>query len=74
MLVTYNEIKYSMPVLAGAALEVADVGFEVDFELEVTSVVDGFTDVVGVLVDDVLVEEVAGIHWPKIVSGEVYGP
>jgi len=74
MLVTYNEIKYSMPVLAGAALEVADVGFEVDFELEVTSVVDGFTDVVGVLVDDVLVEEVAGIHWPKIVSREVYGP
>ena len=50
MFVTYNEIKYSMPVLAGAALEVAVVGFEVDFvEVAVTSVVDGFADVVEVL-------------------------
>jgi hypothetical protein len=50
MVVTYNEIKYSIPVLAGAVLEVAVVGFEVDFvEVEVTSVVDGFADVVEVL-------------------------
>jgi hypothetical protein len=45
MVVTYNEIKYSIPVLAGAVLEVAVVGFEV----EVASVVDGFADVVEVL-------------------------
>ena len=50
MVVTYNEIKYSIPVLAGAVLEVAVVGFEVDFvEVEVASVVDGFADVVEVL-------------------------
>ena len=81
--VTYNEIKYSIPVLAGALLEVADVGFEVDFvEVEVTSVVDGFAVLVEVLVDEALVGEVVddeavlelvvdvstGRHWPAIVS------
>lgn len=74
MAVTYNEIKYSMPVLTGAVLEVADVGFEVGFvEVEVTSVVDGFTKVVEVLDDEVLDGEVVaelvvdvstGRHWP----------
>lgn len=79
MAVTYNEIKYSMPVLAGALLEVADVGFEVGFvEVEVTSVVDGFAEVVEVLDDEVLDSEVldgevvaelvvdvwTGRHWP----------
>jgi hypothetical protein len=79
MAVTYNEIKYSMPVLTGAVLEAAVVGFEVGFvEVEVTSVVDDFTEVVEVLDDevldnDVLDEEVAvelvvdvstGRHWP----------
>ena len=40
-------------------LEVADVDFEVDFdEVEVTSVVDGFTVLVEVLVDEALVGEV----------------
>jgi len=56
MLVTYNEIKYSIPVLAGAVLEVAVVGLEVDFvEAEVTSVVDDFAGVAEVLdVEEVL--------------------
>ena len=59
--VTYNEIKYSIPVLAGALLEVADVGFEVDFdEVEVTSVVDGFDEAVEVL-DTVEVLEVVEV-------------
>ena len=77
--VTYNEIKYSIPVLAGALLEVADVGFEVDFvEVEVTSVVDGFDEavevleVVEVLDDEAVLELVVdvstGRHWPAIVS------
>lgn len=59
MFVTYNEIKYSMPVLAGALLEVAVVVFEVGFvEVEVTSVVDGFAEVVEVLeVAEVLDDE-----------------
>lgn len=58
---TYNEIKYSIPVLAGALLEVADVGFEVDFvEVEVTSVVDGFDEAVEVL-DTVEVLEVVEV-------------
>ena len=59
--VTYNEIKYSIPVLAGALLEVADVDFEVDFdEVEVTSVVDGFDEAVEVL-DTVEVLEVVEV-------------
>ena len=79
--VTYNEIKYSIPVLAGAVLEVAVVGFEVGFvDVEVTSVVDGFTGVVEVLDDEglddgavvelVVVDVPTGRHWPAIVSGE----
>ena len=56
-----------MPVLAGALLEVAVVVFEVGFvEVEVTSVVDGFTEVV--------VDVATGRHWPMIISREkVYG-
>jgi len=48
-----------MPVLAGALLEVAVVVFEVGFvEVEVTSVVDGFAEVVEVLeVAEVLDDE-----------------
>jgi hypothetical protein len=80
--VTYNEIKYSMPVLAGAVLEVTLVAFDVDFvEAEVTSVVDGFADVEEVLDDEVLdgeavddetvVELVVDVatrtHWPAII-------
>ena len=87
MCITYNEIKYSIPVLAGALLEVADVDFEIDFvEVEVTSVVDGFAEVVEVLdvvevfevvevLDDEAVVELVvdvstGRHWPAIVSRE----
>ena len=48
-------------MLAGALLEVADVGFEVDFvEVEVTSVVDGFDEAVEVL-DTVEVLEVVEV-------------
>ena len=77
--VTYNEIKYSIPVLAGVLLEVADVGFEVDFvEVEITSVVDGFDEAVEVLevvevldgeaVLELVVDVSTGRHWPAIVS------
>lgn len=73
MVVTYNEIKYWMPVLAGAVPEVAVVGFEVDFvEVEVTSVVAGSTGASEVLDDEAVVDLVVnpGTHWPEVVSGE----
>jgi hypothetical protein len=68
-MVTYNE--YSMPVLDGAALELVDFEIEVDLvEVEVASVVDGFTEVVD---DEASVElgfdvSVPGTHWPEIIS------
>ena len=75
MVVTYNEIKYWMPVLAGAVPEVAVVGFEVGFvevEVEVTSVVAGSTGTSEVLDDEAVVDLVVdpGTHWPEVVSGE----
>lgn len=73
MVVAYNEIRYSMPVLAGAVPEVAVVGFEVGFvEVEVTSVVAGSTGVSDVLDDEAVVDLVVdpGTHWPEVVSGE----
>jgi hypothetical protein len=55
MLFTYNDIKYSIPVLAGAALELVEV--EVDFvEVEVASVVEDLAEVVEILDDEILVE------------------
>ena len=75
VIATYKEIKYSIPVLAGVVLDVAEVDFEVDFvEVEVTSVVDGFAEVVEVLDDEAVVELVVatGRHWPVIVSREIY--
>jgi len=74
ILCTYNEIKYSIPVLAGAALELEDVETEVDLvEVEVASVVDGLIEVVDVLDDEDLVElgfdvSTPGTHWPGFVS------
>ena len=71
---TYNEIKYSIPVLAGAVLVLADVETEADFvEVIVASVVDNFNEVVEVLVDDTVVAlgfdvSTPGIHWPEVVS------
>ena len=66
-------------MLAGVLLEVADVGFEVDFvEVEITSVVDGFDEAVEVLevvevldgeaVLELVVDVSTGRHWPAIVS------
>jgi hypothetical protein len=75
-MVTYNEIRYSMPVLDGAALELVDVEIGVYLvEVEVASVVDGFAEVVD---DEALVElgfdvSVPGMHWPDIVSEELLG-
>jgi hypothetical protein len=70
-MVTYNEIRYSMPVLEGAALDRVDVEIEVCL-VEVASVVDSFTDVVDeeTLVELVLDVSVPGTHWPRIFSGE----
>jgi hypothetical protein len=68
----YNEIRYSIPVLAGAVPEVEEVEVEAGFvEVEVTSVVDGFIEVVELLVDEALVEQgfdvsTPGMHWPRI--------
>lgn len=73
IVVTYNEIKYWIPVLAGAVPEVAVVGFAVDFvEVEVTSVVAGSTGASEVLDDEAVVDLVVdpGTHWPEVVSGE----
>jgi len=73
MAIAYNEIRYWMPVLAGAVLEVAVVGFGVDFvEVEVTSVVAGSTGTSEVLDDEAVVDLVVdpGTHWPEVVSGE----
>jgi hypothetical protein len=74
-MITYNEIRYSMPVLDGTALELVDVEVEAGLvEVEVASVVDGFTEVV---VDEALVElgfdvSVPGMHWPEIVSEDCF--
>jgi hypothetical protein len=71
-MVTYKEIRYSMPVPDGSALELVDVEVEVGLvEVEVASVVDGFAEVVDV---EALVElgfdvSVPGMHWPEIISG-----
>jgi hypothetical protein len=71
-MVTYKEIRYSMPVPDGAALELVDVEVEAGLvEVEVASVVDGFAEVVDV---EALVElgfdvSVPGMHWPEIISG-----
>lgn len=54
MMSPYNEIRYSMPVLDGMALDLVDVEIDEDLvEVEVASVVDGFTEVVD---DEDLVE------------------
>jgi hypothetical protein len=72
--VTYNEIRYSMPVLDGAALELVDVAIEVGLvEVEVASVVDGFAEVVDVkaLVELGFDASVPGMHWPENISEEL---